>query len=78
MRLLGLVVNDQRPFRRVPPVIGRGMALGDFEAVDVGIDRPALLHRLEYQANAIERFAAAGNGGDQRNHVRVPKNVLMA
>jgi len=54
------------------------MALGDFEPVNVGVNRPTLLHCLEYQADAIQRLAATGNGGDERNHVRVPKKVLMA
>ena len=81
MRLLGFVINNERTFGRVAPVVWSWMALRNLKAVDVGINGPALFYRLDDKADAIKRFAATRDRGNYRNHERTPKKIstdLMA
>lgn len=75
MRLLSFVIDDKGAFRCIAPIVGGWVALGDLQAVDIRVDRPALFYRLNNKTNAIEGLAATRDGGNYRNHERTPKNT---
>lgn len=81
MWLLGFVIDDQGTFGRVAPVVWSWVALRNLQAVDIGINGPALFYRLDDKADAVKRFAATRDSGDYRDHERTPKKIstdLMA